>query len=156
LWFSGAVRAERKVAVMAEQSYAGDVDAKRAWELLSGDPKAVLIDVRTKPEWRYVGHPNLTQIGKAPIFVEWQGYPDMQLNQRFTDEVSGKTIAKDAPILLLCRSGVRSEAAAMALTKIGYEHCYNILGGFEGPKDDAGHRGGADGWKAAGLPWQQD
>ncbi|HYB11375.1 MAG TPA: rhodanese-like domain-containing protein [Alphaproteobacteria bacterium] len=141
---------------MAEQSYAGDVDARRAWELLSKDPKAVLIDVRTKPEWRYVGHPDLKQIGKNPIFVEWQAYPDLQVNPGFTDEVSGNAIAKEAPIFLLCRSGVRSKAAAIALTKIGYKHCYNIQGGFEGPKDSAGHRGSADGWKASNLPWQQE
>ena len=149
-------RSPRKVAKMSEQNYAGDIDAKQAWEILCKDPKAVLIDVRTKPECRYVGHPDLRKIGKEPIFVEWQAYPDLHLNERFTDEIGERGIAREAAVLLLCRSGVRSKAAAIALTKFGYKRCYNVSGGFEGPKDSAGHRGISDGWKAAGLPWQQD
>ena len=60
-----------------------------------------------------------------------------------------------APVLFLCRSGARSRAAAMALTKAGQEHCYNIAEGFEGPLDDKRQRGAVAGWKAAGLPWTQ-
>lgn len=141
---------------MSQQEYAGDVNARKAWDLLREDPKAVLIDVRTKPECRYVGHPDLKSIGKEAMFVEWQIYPDLKLNERFGDEVGASSVAKDATVLLLCRSGVRSKAAAIALTKLGYGRCLNISGGFEGPKDRDGHRGRDDGWKAAGLPWQQD
>lgn len=140
---------------MPDQSYAGDVDSKQAWELLKQDPKAVLIDVRTKPEWHYVGIPDLHPIGKTAVFIEWQGYPDLQLNQRFSAEVEAKGVPKDATVLLMCRSGQRSRAAALALTKLGYRRCFNVSDGFEGPKDEEGHRGRAGGWKAAGLPWQQ-
>lgn len=141
---------------MSEQSYAGDVDARRAWEILREDPKAVLIDVRTKAEWRYVGQPDLKALGKEAVFVEWQAYPDLALNSRFTDDVAAKGVPRDVPLLLMCRSGARSKAAAIALTKLGYARCYNVADGFEGPKDGKGQRGRSAGWKAAGLAWQQD
>lgn len=140
---------------MSEQNYAGDVDSKRAWEILKQDSKAVLIDVRTKPEWHYVGIPDLHAIGKAALFIEWQAYPDLQLNQHFTAAVEAEGVPKDATVLLMCRSGQRSRAAAVALTKLGYQRCYNVSDGFEGSKDEHGQRGKAGGWKVADLPWQQ-
>jgi rhodanese-related sulfurtransferase len=141
---------------MAEQAYAGDVDSRRAWEILRDDPKAVLVDVRTRPECRYVGHPDLKSLGRAPVFVEWQTYPDLAHNQGFVEEVAAQGVPRDATVLLLCRSGARSKSAAVLLTKFGFQRCYNISDGFEGPKDGAGHRGSTTGWKATGLPWQQD
>jgi rhodanese-related sulfurtransferase len=141
---------------MSGQSYAGDVDSRHAWEILQEDPGATLIDVRTKPECRYVGHPDLKSLGKSAVFVEWQAYPDLAKNERFAEELREKGVAKDATLLLLCRSGARSKAAAILLTGLGYRHCYNVADGFEGPKDGEGHRGQSAGWKAAGLPWQQD
>ena len=141
---------------MSEQAYAGDVDSRQAWQILEQDPKAVLIDVRTGPEWRYVGAPDLRPLGKEALFVEWQAYPDLTPNRRFAAEVEAKGVAKDATLLLLCRSGARSRAAAILLTQLGYRRCYNVADGFEGSKDAAGHRGTSIGWKAAGLPWQQD
>ena len=137
-------------------NYAGDVDPRRTWELLKADPKAVLIDVRTKPECRYVGHPDLAAIGKRPVFVEWQSYPDLAKNQRFAEEIAALGVAKDTPLFFLCRSGGRSKAAAILMTGLGYGHCYNVADGFEGAKDAAGHRGKDGGWKAQGLPWLQD
>jgi rhodanese-related sulfurtransferase len=141
---------------MSGQTYAGDVDSRRAWEILKEDPEATLIDVRTNPECRYVGHPDLKTFGKSAVFVEWQAYPDLAKNERFAEELREKGVAKDATLLLLCRSGARSKAAAILLTSLGYRRCYNIADGFEGPKDGEGHRGRSAGWKAAGLPWQQD
>ena len=141
---------------MSGQAYAGDVDSRRAWEILKEDPGATLIDVRTNPECRYVGHPDLETLGKSAVFVEWQAYPDLAKNGRFAEELREKGVAKDATLLLLCRSGARSKAAAILLTSLGYRRCYNVADGFEGPKDGEGHRGRSAGWKAAGLPWQQD
>ena len=63
--------------------------------------------------------------------------------------------AKDAPLYFLCRSGIRSKAAAIAMAEAGFTACFNVAGGFEGPPDDRGHRGGSSGWKAEGLPWRQ-
>ena len=137
-------------------AYAGDVDPSRTWEMLKADAKAVLIDVRTKPECRYVGHPDLKPIGKSAVFVEWQVYPGLARNERFAEEIAALGIAKDAPLFFLCRSGGRSKSAAILMTGLGYQCCYNVADGFEGPKDAAGHRGTGGGWKALGLPWQQD
>jgi rhodanese-related sulfurtransferase len=63
-------------------------------------------------------------------------------------------VRPERPVLFLCRSGVRSAAAAEAAARAGYAHAYNVTEGFEGPLDADGHRG-VSGWKAAGLPWRQ-
>jgi len=136
--------------------YAGDLGATDAWALLQSDPAAQLVDVRTMAEWSFVGLPDLAGIGRQVRCVEWQSYPSMAQNPSFVAQ-AGAAIGsrKDAPVLLLCRSGGRSRAAAMAMTAAGYEQAYNVAGGFEGDLDKNSHRGGANGWKAAGLPWRQ-
>lgn len=139
----------------SSQPYAGDLDAKRAWDILAADPKAALIDVRTKPEWEFVGVPQLDALGRQPVFVPWQIYPAMQVNPRFVEELAAAGVDKNAPVLFICRSGARSRSAAIAATAAGYRACYNVSGGFEGPHDQTRHRGSVDGWKALGLPWAQ-
>lgn len=134
-----------------DDGYAGDLSPAEAWRLLEAEPKASLIDVRTNAEWRSIGVPNLESIGKAPLLVEWQDLSG-RTNPRFLDEVKAKGLPADAPVLLLCRSGVRSRSAAIALTRAGYRACYNVSDGFEGPPGPDGRRTVA-GWKADGLPW---
>ena len=107
------------------------------------------------PEWNFVGLPDLSGIGKETICSEWQSFPSMDRNADFEAAVNQAGVAKDAAIFLLCRSGVRSRNAAILLTELGYQNCYNVAGGFEGDKDDGGHRGNVGGWKYAGLPWRQ-
>lgn len=136
--------------------YAGDISPKQAWAMLAEEPEAVLVDVRTDAEWTYVGLPDLSSVGKRTIGVMWKSYPDMAVNEGFVDDIRKVGPSPDAAILLLCRSGVRSRSAAIALTAAGFRRCYNIDGGFEGPCDARGHRGGAAGWKADGLPWEQN
>ncbi len=136
--------------------YAGDLSASEAWALLKSDPKAQLVDVRTTAEWNFVGLPDLSSLGRDAILVEWQSFPAMRANPSFvTDTEHSGAGAKDAPILFLCRSGVRSRAAAVAMTAAGYNRAYNIAGGFEGDLDGERHRGKQNGWKASGLPWKQ-
>ncbi|MDP6872757.1 MAG: rhodanese-like domain-containing protein [Alphaproteobacteria bacterium] len=135
--------------------YAGDVDVKETWRRLSEDPNAVLIDVRTTAEWNYVGLPDLSELGKQPLCIEWQFFPSSERNSDFLAQVQGSGIAKDAAIYLICRSGVRSKHAAILLTADDFERCYNVAGGFEGDKNTNGHRGTVGGWKCAGLPWAQ-
>jgi rhodanese-related sulfurtransferase len=137
------------------EGYAGDLRPADAWALLKEDPKAVLIDVRTAPEWGFVGLPRLDGLGKETLCISWQAYPDMARNADFAAEVAAKGVGKDQPVLLLCRSGARSKAAAMALTQAGFGPCYNVAEGFEGDRDGDMHRGSVGGWKAAGLPWAQ-
>lgn len=137
-------------------AYAGDLRPTEAWEILRTEPAARLIDVRTQPEWSFVGVPDLRSIDKQTARLSWQVYPTMQVNSEFVDAVVKLVPQPDAPILFICRSGARSAAAAAALAARGYKRCYNVAEGFEGNHDDEGHRGQIGGWKAAGLPWVQD
>lgn len=140
-------------------SFAGDVSAAEAWDGLASEPQSLLIDVRTKPEWNYVGIVDLSAIGKETLLVEWQSFPAMTVNTDFADvlsaELGRRGIGRETALYFLCRSGVRSLAAARAMAAAGFDRCFNIAGGFEGPLDGARHRGAVDGWKAAGLPWVQ-
>ena len=103
--------------------------------MLQNDPKAVLVDVRSRPEWQFVGIPDLSSLNKDALLIEWQSYPTMQVNGDFTRalkaSLSDNQIPDDAPLLFLCRSGVRSQAAAAAMSAEGHTRCYNISGGFE-------------------------
>jgi rhodanese-related sulfurtransferase len=135
--------------------YAGDVSPTTAWKILSERKDAVLIDVRTRAEWNFVGLPDMASIGGKPALLEWQSFPSMQPNPEFVASLSGAVADKDAPLLFLCRSGARSAAAAKAMTAAGYSSCFNISDGFEGPLDAQARRGASAGWKAAGLPWRQ-
>ena len=141
--------------VIPAAGYAGDVAPATAWKILSENKDAVLIDVRTRAEWSYVGLPELAPIGKKPALLEWQVFPSMQQNPEFVSRLGGALTNKDAPLLFLCRSGARSAAAARAMTAAGYSTCLNVADGFEGSLDAQGKRGSAAGWKASGLPWRQ-
>lgn len=138
-----------------DNGYAGDVSPEDAWRLLEQQPDAQLIDVRTDAEFAYVGNPDLSALGKAPLRISWKVFPDMAANPDFVAEAAAGLPATGAPLLFLCRSGVRSAAAAAAMTAAGFGPCYNVAGGFEGDKDATGHRGTVNGWKVAGLPWTQ-
>lgn len=129
-------------------SYAGDLTPEQAFAMLSEQPDAVLIDVRTEAEWTFVGVPSLPGVR----FVEWTTWPSGAPNPDFVAQAADG-LASSQPIICLCRSGVRSVAAAQALTASGYQ-AYNVLDGFEGSHDAEGHRTG--GWRGAGLPWAQN
>ncbi|HEY0188731.1 MAG TPA: rhodanese-like domain-containing protein [Cellulomonas sp.] len=140
-------------------AYAGDLTPQEAWDLLAADPSAVLVDVRTEGEWLTIGVPDTTTLdteaGPRSAFVQWvdgSGRP----NPLFLDELTalGLEPGGDRPVLLLCRSGVRSVAAANAATAAGLGPVYNVLTGFEGDVGPDGQRG-HHGWRAAGLPWRQ-
>jgi rhodanese-related sulfurtransferase len=136
-----------------------DVDVETTWQGLVSRPKSQLIDVRTRAEWTYVGLPDLGSIGKRPVLVEWQTFPDQAVDPRFIERLAGELkalgVEKDDELFFICRSGGRSLAAAKAMAELGYRACHNVAGGFEGPLDDDRHRGSVLGWKAAGLPWLQ-
>ncbi|HUQ77119.1 MAG TPA: rhodanese-like domain-containing protein [Burkholderiales bacterium] len=126
--------------------YAGALLPGEAHQLMQAGAK--LVDVRTKPEVRYVG--------KVPgaATIEWQTYPGNRPNPEFLGELAA-TAGKDQPVMFLCRSGARSHAAAEAAMRAGWQETYNILEGFEGDKDTAEHRNTVGGWRKAGLPWTQ-
>lgn len=139
----------------SDKGYAGDVTVQEAWSMLENQPGAVLIDVRTNAEWNFVGLPDLSRLNKQTHTVSWVQFPDMSPNPNFIEGVKAAQATPDAPVLFLCRSGVRSIAAAIAATNAGFSKSYNILGGFEGDLDENRHRGSVGGWKVENLDWVQ-
>jgi rhodanese-related sulfurtransferase len=130
-----------------------ELSLAEAWKMIAGVPDAVLIDVRTAAEWCYVGQPDLGSVGKQVRSVEWIRFPDGSPNPRFIEETTAG-LSPDQPLLLICRSGTRSRAAARTLAAAGFTETYNVTDGFEGDLDATGHR--TSGWKGAGLPWRQN
>jgi rhodanese-related sulfurtransferase len=128
--------------------YAGAVLPAEAYALMQNLPEASLVDVRTRAELEWVG--------KVPgsVLVEWNTWPGGGRNLDFISEFEA-LVDKNAIIMFLCRSGVRSHHAAIAVTKAGYSNAYNVLQGFEGDKDAGGQRNKTGGWRFAGLPWTQ-
>jgi rhodanese-related sulfurtransferase len=139
-------------------AYAGDLSPKEAWELLKSDKSAALIDCRSQPEWSFVGVPDLSSLGKRAALIAWQEFTGagMAPNPHFVEQAKRAGLTPDQKLVLICRSGARSRAAAIALTAAGFKTCFNLAGGFEGPHDAAQHRGTTSGWKADGLPWAQE
>ncbi len=127
-----------------------------AWALMQSDPGVTLIDVRSDMEFLMIGHP------RGAVNVPWIDAPDWVVNQNFVANVRkallGRVSAKgrrSSPVLLICRSGNRSQDAAEALTGDGLSDIRVIAGGFEGPLDDSHHRNTVAGWRFEGLPWEQ-
>lgn len=144
---------------MSDVSRIPDVPVTEAWKRLESEAGSVLIDVRTRAEWAFVGLPDLEEIGKRVLTVEWQTFPDSRVDPAFAGRLSelldANGVAKNSELFFLCRSGGRSRMAAEAMAAAGFTRCCNVAEGFEGPLDGSRHRGQAAGWKAAGLPWAQ-
>ena len=126
--------------------YAGDVTPQQAWQWVQAG-QAVLVDVRSDAEREWVG-----QVPGAAA-VAWKQWPGMAMNADFDAQIRA-AVPAGMPAVLLCRSGVRSIAAARRATELGLT-AYNILEGFEGDADEQGHRGRKGGWRLRGLPWRQ-
>lgn len=134
----------------AQLPYAGAVTPEEAQTLLSLEPNARLVDVRTRAELDWVGRP---QVPDAQyVHVEWVRYPGGVPNEQFLEQLRA-AVSPDAPVLFLCRSAARSKAAAKAAAQAGYAKAFDILEGFEGDKDAQGHRKTTTGWCHRGLPW---
>ena len=138
----------RRVGRERDLAYAGVLEPEAAWLLFRrGD--AVLVDVRTAEEWKFVGHV------PGSHHAAWQAGTALIKNPRFLKELEQKA-PKSATVLLLCRSGKRSAEAAAAAAKAGFAGVYNVGEGFEGDKNESHQRGEAGGWRRRGLPWVQD
>jgi rhodanese-related sulfurtransferase len=129
--------------------YFGAVTPSDAYSVIKAAPNARLIDVRTRPEWDYVGH-----VPESSL-LEWNVYPDGRRNPEFLAQLQIKAPDLEAPVFFLCRSGHRSDGAARMAAAAGYSKAFNVLEGFEGDKDSHGQRGKLGGWRKAGLPWVQ-
>jgi rhodanese-related sulfurtransferase len=130
--------------------YAGAVSPAEAFELLQLDPRARLVDVRTRAELDWVGRPVVGDGQYAHI--EWTRYPGGVPNPEFLAQLKS-AVEADAPVLFLCRSAARSKLAAIEAAKVGFTKAYDLLEGFEGDKDSQGHRKTVAGWCFRGLPW---
>ena len=139
-------RAQQR-AQTAQLPYAGALTPEEAFVLLQQLPGAVLVDVRTDAERAWVG-----QVPGAKV-VAWKQWPQMLMNPDFDTQLQA-VVPSGSKVLLLCRSGVRSVAAAQRATELGLQ-AYSILEGFEGDLDANGQRGKLNGWRYRGLPWQQ-
>ena len=134
------------------------VDPAEAFKALSEDPRACLVDVRTRAEWTFVGGPDLSSIGRAPALIEWVQFPSNAANPDFERDMR-RLLEEARPdaVYFICRSGQRSLHAAAAVGAFADEGVTlaNVEEGFEGDPDQQGRRGAVNGWKARGLPWRQ-
>lgn len=148
---------------MAVESRADVNEATPAetWTALAASPKTLLVDVRTRAEWTFVGAPDLSPLGRDALFCEWLQFPAMAPNPGFVADVNAAVTQTGAEaVYFLCRSGARSHAAALAMqahftAQDRSVACVNVLEGFEGDLDASRHRGSVNGWKAHGLAWRQ-
>lgn len=136
-----------------------NISSQQAWEMLGNDPQVVLLDVRTRMEYEYVGH--------APhaVNIPWMDAPDWRVDEDFVSKVTKLLQSRpindcdqdihSTAILAMCRSGKRSWAALHALSTQGFNCLYNIEDGFEGDLDENRHRNTINGWRASNLPWRQ-
>lgn len=138
----------RREAQAAGVSFAGSVTPPQAWALLRCGA-ALLVDVRSAEERRFVGHVPGSE------HVAWASGIHLTRNPRFVHELEAKA-GKDDVVLLLCRSGRRSMDAAAAAACTGFANAFSVLEGFEGELDDSLQRGALGGWRFHGLPWVQD
>ena len=132
-----------------------EIGPLEAWDRLSGDAAAVLVDVRTPLEWAEIGIPDLTTLSREPVLLPWQRMPGLPPDPDFVEKLAEAGIGRDQPLLFLCRSGIRSLSAALAAGAAGFGPCFNVATGFEGDPDVTGRRGLVNGWQADGLPWQR-
>ncbi|MCU6432565.1 rhodanese-like domain-containing protein [Undibacterium sp. Jales W-56] len=131
--------------------YAGAVTPEEAFSLLQNDAGVVLVDVRTNAERDWVGRVALPEAQHKA--VQWNLYPGGAPNPGFLSELQAAAPDTATILLFLCRSGVRSRHAAKLATENGYSACFDILEGFEGDRDAAGHRKSTGGWCQKNLPW---
>lgn len=127
-----------------------DLNPRQTWDYMQQHPNAVMIDVRTKMEHGFVGHPS------GAVSIPWKEFPDWLVNENFVEQVRQIAPDPETPLFFLCRSGQRSLDAAKAMQDAGYKNLFNITEGFEGPLDDHKHRGTSGGWRFHGLPWEQN
>ena len=137
-----------------EMSYKRNLLPKMAVERLQNNPQALFVDVRSKAEYKYVGFP------ENSILIPWIDDPDWEPNPEvFSDavmqELDGRENLSDTEIILICRSGFRSNEALKCLENKGFTQVSHVASGFEGDLDENDHRGNLNGWRHDGMPWSQ-
>ncbi|MGH6693069.1 MAG: rhodanese-like domain-containing protein [Gammaproteobacteria bacterium] len=124
---------------------------KEAHAFLTTNPNALFIDCRSEMEYLFVGHPD------GALHVAWNDGADWEINPHFVGQVKKLAGTNHAhrPIVLICRSGNRSDDAGAALEQAGFTDIYHVTHGFEGDLDEQHHRNARNGWRFDGLPWVQ-
>ena len=135
-------------------SYKRNLLPKMAVERLQSNSQALFVDVRSKAEYKYVGFP------ENSILIPWIDDPDWEPNpEAFSEavmqELDGRENLSDTEIILICRSGFRSNEALKCLENKGFTQVSHIASGFEGDLDENDHRGNLNGWRHDGMPWSQ-
>ena len=135
-------------------SYKRNLLPKMAIERLQNNPQALFVDVRSKAEYKYVGYP------ENSILIPWIDDPDWEPNpEAFSDlvmqELDGRENLLNTEIILICRSGFRSNEALKCLENKGFTQVSHVASGFEGDLDENDHRGNLNGWRHDGMPWSQ-
>ena len=135
-------------------SYKRNLLPKMAVEKLQSNPQALFVDVRSKAEYKYVGYP------ENSILIPWIDDPDWEPNPvAFSDsvmqELGGRENLLNTEIILICRSGYRSNEALKCLENKGFTQVSHVASGFEGDLDENDHRGNLNGWRHDGMPWSQ-
>ena len=114
---------------------------KEIKDYLKSNSKSVLLDVRTQEERDNVGKPDGDKIGLRTYFLEIRRSTSFD----FLQEFKNLNINQDKEILVICKSGERSQISAELLLKENYK-TINISDGFEGSQEGAG-------WKKSDLPY---
>ena len=135
-------------------SYKRNLLPKMAVERIQSNPQALFVDVRSKAEYKYVGYP------ENSILIPWIDDPDWEPNpEAFSEavmqELDGRENLSDTEIILICRSGFRSNEALKCLENKGFTQVSHVASGFEGDLDENDHRGNLNGWRHDGMPWSQ-
>ena len=139
------------------QNKVNHINTQKAWELLQKEPKVAFIDVRSDMEYLFIGHPT------GAVNIPWIAEPDWIINPDFVREVRKLVLGgiiespehHSVPVMLICRSGNRSDEAGKLLIENGFTRVYNIEQGFEGELDEDHHRSTQGGWRHDNLPWEQ-
>ena len=127
-----------------------NLQPKEAFAWLQDHPDALFVDVRMEIESLYVGRP------PDVVNVPWYEYPDLQPDPpRFAEAVAREATSKKQPVLLICRSGKRTQDAGKALAEAGFSDVQHVVHGFEGELDEHFRRSSLSGWRFDGLPWEQ-
>ena len=109
-------------------------------DYLTTGSKKVLLDVRTQGEWDAVGRPDGDKLGLKTYFLEIKRETAFD----FVKEFKNFNISQNNEILVICKSGERSQISAELLFRENYK-TINISDGFEGSAEGAG-------WINCGLP----
>ena len=124
-----------------------NIPSEKIKDFLNDNSNTVVLDVRTEEEeWNGVGRPDAETLNSKTLFISLLVGLDRKKNENFVKEFLDKKVSKKDNILVICRSGVRSMAAAKLLQQEGYKNLINISDGFEG------NPAIGEGWKKSNLP----